>query len=80
MKYKLGARRLEKVIEQVYGIHKFLLKEGLAKGRTKKEEKEKTIHKIQKRAFDVSILTGSIDALRKSLQQENSRMLTPLIA
>ena len=39
MKYKLGARGLEKVIEQVYGvhiphnrIHKYLLEEGLAKG------------------------------------------------
>ncbi|HDM36718.1 MAG TPA: hypothetical protein ENG09_05680, partial [Candidatus Syntrophoarchaeum butanivorans] len=36
-RYKLGARRLEKVIEQVYGIHiphnrihKFLVEEGLA--------------------------------------------------
>ena len=52
-KYKLGARRLEKVIEQVYGIHiphnrihKFLLKEGLTKEGAKEKEKEKAIHKV----------------------------------
>ena len=46
MKYKLGARRVEKVIEQVYGIHiphnrihRFLLKEGLAKEEPKKKRR-----------------------------------------
>jgi len=47
-KYKLGARRLEKVIEQVYGIHiphnrihKFLLEEGLAREEPKKKRRRK---------------------------------------
>ena len=47
-KYKLGARRLEKVIEQVYGIHiphnrihKFLVEEGLAKEEPKKKRRRK---------------------------------------
>jgi len=50
MKYKLGARRLEKVIEQVYGIgihilhnriHKYLLEEGLAKEEPRKKRRRK---------------------------------------
>ena len=47
-KYKLGARRLEKVIEQVYGIHiphnrihKFLLEEGLAREEPRKKRRRK---------------------------------------
>jgi len=47
-KYKLGARRLEKVIEQVYGIHiphnrihRFLLEEGLAKEEPRKKGRRK---------------------------------------
>ena len=46
MKYKLGARRLEKVIKQVYGvhiphnrIHKYLLEEGLAKEEPRKKRR-----------------------------------------
>jgi len=48
MKYKLGARRLEKVIEQVYGIHiphnrihKFLVEAGLAKEEPKEKRRRK---------------------------------------
>ena len=48
MKYKLGARRLEKVIEQVDGIHiphnrvhKYLLEEGLAKEEPRKKRRRK---------------------------------------
>jgi len=52
-KYKLGARRLEKVIEQVYGIHiphnrihKFLLEEGLAKEEPRKKRRRKPYIKV----------------------------------
>lgn len=51
-KDKLGARRLEKVIERDYGthiphnrIHPHLLKEGLAKEESK-EKKKKTLYLI----------------------------------
>jgi len=59
-KYKLGARRLEKVIEQVYGIHIphnrihiFLLEENLAKVEPKKKRRRKPYIRYE-RAFDVS--------------------------
>ena len=65
MKYKLGARRLEKVIEQVYGIHiphnrihKFLVEEGLAKEEPKKKRRRKPYIRYER---EHSISAGHID-------------------
>jgi len=52
-RYRLGVRRLERMIEQVYGIriphnrvHKFLVEEGAGKGGAREEEKEKAVCKV----------------------------------
>ncbi|WP_456329214.1 IS481 family transposase [Archaeoglobus sp.] len=70
MKYKLGARRLEKVIEQVYGIHiphnhihKFLLKEGLAKEEPKKKRRRKPHIRYER---EHSMSAGHIDWFDKN--------------
>ncbi|CAD7768443.1 hypothetical protein FHEFKHOI_00276 [Candidatus Methanoperedenaceae archaeon GB50] len=65
MKYKLGARRLEKVIEQVYGIyiphnriHKYLLEEGLAKEEPRKKRRRKPYIRYER---EHSMSAGHID-------------------
>jgi len=65
MKYKLGARRLEKVIEQVYGIHiphnrihKYLLEEGLAKEEPRKKRRRKPYIRYER---EYSMSAGHID-------------------
>lgn len=52
-KYRLGARRLERIIEQVYGIHiltiaftNFWLKRAWQRRRAKEEEKEKAMRGV----------------------------------
>ena len=52
-KYRLGARRLERIIEQVYGIHiphnrnsQIPARRGLGKGRTKEKEEKKAVRKV----------------------------------
>jgi putative transposase len=69
-KYKLGARRLEKVIEQVYGIHiphnrihKFLLEEGLAKEEPKKKRRRKPYIRYER---EHSMSAGHIDWFDKN--------------
>ena len=70
MKYKLGARRLEKVIEQVYGIyiphnriHKYLLEEGLAKEEPRKKRRRKPYIRYEREhsmsAAHIDIQVGS---------------------
>lgn len=67
-KYKLGARRLEKIIEHVYGIyishnriHKFLLEEGLAKEEQKKRRRKPYIRYEREH----SMSAGHIDWFEK---------------
>ncbi|CAD7770509.1 Integrase core domain protein [Candidatus Methanoperedenaceae archaeon GB37] len=69
MKYKLGARRLEKVIEQVYGIyiphnriHKYLLEEGLAKEEPRKKRRRKPYIRYER---EHSMSAGHIDWFEK---------------
>ena len=64
-RYKLGARRLEKVIEQVYGIHiphnrihKFLVEEGLAKEEPRKKRRRKPYIRYER---EYSMSAGHID-------------------
>ena len=64
-KYKLGAKRLERIIEQVYGIHishnrihKFLLKEGLAKEEPGKKRRRKPYIRYER---EHSMSAGHID-------------------
>ncbi|RLI85395.1 MAG: hypothetical protein DRO98_07020 [Archaeoglobales archaeon] len=45
MKYKLGARRLEKVIEHLWHSQ-ISVERRLGKGRTKEKEKEKAVRKV----------------------------------
>ena len=68
-KYKLGARRLEKVIEQVYGIHtphnrihKFLLEEGLAREEPRKKRRRKPYIRYER---EHSMSAGHIDWFEK---------------
>jgi len=65
MKYKLGARRLERIIEQVYGIHiphnrihKFLLEEGLAKEEPRKKRRKKPYIMKERIRCQLLILTS----------------------
>ena len=69
-KYKLGARRLEKVIEQVYGIHiphnrihKFLVEEGLAKEEPRKKRRRKPYIRYER---EYSMSAGHIDWFDKN--------------
>ncbi|OFV66542.1 MAG: integrase [Candidatus Syntrophoarchaeum butanivorans] len=68
-RYRLGARRLEKVIEQVYGIHiphnrihKYLLEEGLAKEEPRKKRRRKPYIRYER---EHSISAGHIDWFEK---------------
>jgi len=68
-KYRLGARRLEKVIEQVYGIHiphnrihRFLLEEGLAKEEPRKKRRRKPYIRYER---EHSMSAGHIDWFEK---------------
>jgi len=69
-KYKLGARRLERIIEQVYGIHiphnrihKFLLEEGLAKEEPRKKRRRKPYIRYER---EYSMSAGHIDWFDKN--------------
>ncbi len=64
-KYKLGARRLEKIIDQVYGvhiphnrIHRYLLEEGLAGEEPKKKRRRKPYVRYER---EHSMSAGHID-------------------
>jgi len=80
-KYKLGARRLERIIEQVYGIHiphnrihKFLLEEGLAKEEPRKKRRRKPYIRYER---EYSMSAGHIGSIRMALSSVLFWMMLP---